>query len=95
MEVKRGATVLAADQDGNPLLVVQRSGAGRVACLMADTTFRWFFTDDPTQDDFRRFWRQLVLWAAGREEKAQNRLRLELSRQRLMVERGAQGQRDA
>ncbi len=85
VEVKRGATVLAADQDGNPLLVVHRSGAGRVACLMADTTFRWFFTDAQTQDDFRHFWRQLVLWAAGREEKPQNQLRVELSRQRLMV----------
>jgi uncharacterized membrane protein len=86
MEPKRGATVLASDQDGNPLLVVQRSGAGRVACLTADTTFRWYFTESQTQDDFRLFWRQLVLWASGREEKPTTQLRLELNRQRLMVE---------
>ena len=83
---KTGATVLAADQDGNPLLVVHRTGAGRVACLMADTTFRWFFTESQTQDDYRLFWRQLVLWTTGREEKPQSQLRLEVNRQRLMVD---------
>jgi uncharacterized membrane protein len=85
VEPKRGATVLATDQDGNPLLVAHRSGAGRVACLTADTTFRWFFTDRDTQDDHRRFWRQLILWVAGREEEPESRLRIELSKQRLLV----------
>jgi len=84
-ELKRGAIVLARDQDGNPLLVVQRSGLGRVACLMADTTFRWYFTEQNTQDYFRRFWRQLVMWTAGREEKPKARLQLELSEQRLLL----------
>lgn len=85
LEPKRGATVLARDQDGNPLLVVQRSGLGRVACLMADTTFRWYFTEQNTQDCYRRFWRQLVMWTAGREEKPKARLQLELSEQRLLL----------
>jgi uncharacterized membrane protein len=84
-ELKRGAVVLAQDQEANPLLAVQRSGRGRVACLMADTTFRWYFTEQATQDYHRRFWRQLVLWAAGREEKPQNELQLELSEQRLTL----------
>jgi len=86
VEAKRGATVLAVDQDGAPLLVVHRSGAGRVACLMADTTFRWAFTERQTQEDHRRFWRQLVLWTAGREEQPRSQLRLDLNRSRLMVE---------
>jgi uncharacterized membrane protein len=85
IELKRGAIVLAADQAGNPLLVVQRSGWGRVACLTADTTFRWFFTERNTQDYFRRFWRQLVMWAGGREEPPRSRLALELSKQRLSL----------
>jgi uncharacterized membrane protein len=85
LELKRGATVLARDQDGNPLLVVQRSGLGRVACLMADTTFRWYFTEQNTQDCYRRFWRQLVMWTAGREEKPKARLQLELNEQRLLL----------
>ncbi len=86
LEVKRGATVLAQDQDGNPLLVVQRSGRGRVACLMADTTFRWSFNDQNTQDSHLRFWRQLVLWAAGREDKPQGRLWIELNKQQLLMD---------
>ncbi len=85
VEPKRGATVLARDEEGNPLLVVQRAGAGRVACVMADTTFRWFFTERETQDAHRRFWRQLVMWAAGREQTPQRELRLELSHQRLLL----------
>jgi len=85
-EPKRGATVLARDRDGNPLLVVHRAGAGRVACVMCDTTFRWFFTERDTQDGHRRFWRQLVLWAAGSGESDTQRLRLELSKQRLLTD---------
>ncbi len=85
LELKRGATVLARDQDGNPLLVAQRSGLGRVACLTVDTTFRWYFTEQNTQDYYRRFWRQLVMWTAGREEKPKAHLQLELNEQRLML----------
>lgn len=86
VELKRGATALARDQDGNPLLVVHRSGWGRVACLMADTTFRWFFTEQETQDYHSRFWRQLVMWTAGREEKPADPVRVELNKQRLLLE---------
>ncbi len=82
---KRGATVLATDGDGNPLLVVQQAGKGRVACLMADTTFRWFFTRRDTQDYYRRFWRQLVTWTGGWDEEPEGRLVVDLSRQELLV----------
>jgi uncharacterized membrane protein len=82
---KRGAIVLAADQDGDPLLVVQRVGSGRVACLMADTTFRWFFTERETQDLHRRFWRQLVFWASGEEEEQRGPLRVEVDRQHVFT----------
>lgn len=64
---KEGAHVVAWDEDGNPLLVVHRSGKGLVAALLADTTFRWTFTSEETQWQHRRFWRQLVMWAAGKE----------------------------
>ncbi|MFW6188948.1 MAG: VWA domain-containing protein [Planctomycetota bacterium] len=90
VEPKRGARVLASDQEGNPLLVVHRSGAGRVACVMADTTFRWYFTRRETQDDHRRFWRQLALWTARVQEQKEERLRVRLSRQRLLVDETVQ-----
>ena len=82
---KRGAIVLAEDQEGNPLLVVHRSKAGRVAFLLTSTSFRWFFTEKDTQDLHRRFWRQLLLWASGWTERHETEVRLELSRHRLPV----------
>jgi len=85
-EPKRGATVVAQDDGGRPLLVVHRAGAGRVACVLCDTTFRWFFTERDTQDAHRRFWRQLVLWAGGSAKADDVRLRLDLSRQRLLMD---------
>ncbi len=86
LQLKRGATVLASDQDGNPLLVVHRAGRGRVACLLADTTFLWFFTERDTQDYHRRFWRQLAMWTAGREEEPQGGFWIELSKAQLLVD---------
>jgi len=86
LSAKRGATVLAQDQDGNPLLVVLRSGRGRVACLLVDSTFRWFFTEQETQDHHRRFWRQLALWASGAAEKPETRVRVEPGRQLVLVD---------
>ncbi len=86
LEPARAATVLATDQDQHPLLVVHRVGGGRVAALIADTTFRWFFTARGTQDYHRRFWRQLVTWAAGRAAEPHTQVRLELSKQRLLVD---------
>ncbi|MFO7958980.1 MAG: glutamine amidotransferase [Candidatus Brocadiia bacterium] len=83
---RRGATVPATDADGNPLLVVHRSGQGRVACVLTDTTFRWFFTERETQDYHRRFWRQLLLWASGRAGEEETRVRLELNKRRLLLE---------
>jgi len=83
-EPKRGAEVLARDEAANPLLVVQRAGKGRAVCLLSDTTFRWFFTEEDTQDRYRRFWRQMVLWAGRWEEQKDRQFRVELSKRRLL-----------
>jgi len=82
---KQGAEVLARDQEGNPLLCVQRSGAGRTACLLTDTTFRWFFTEADTQQEHQRFWRQLLFWVGGMEQKPRERFRLTLSKREVAV----------
>ena len=86
LKPRRGAEVLARDQNGNPLLCVQRVGVGRVACVLSDTTFRWFFTDQaPTQDDFRRFWRQLVLWAGGIDSEHEQKFWISLTKNQVSV----------
>jgi len=82
---KVGADVLARDVEGLPLLAVQRSGAGRAACVLTDTTFRWFFTEAESQDQHRRFWRQLVLWAGGVEEAREEKFWVTLTKNRVGV----------
>jgi len=83
---KRGAEVLARDQAGNPLLVIQRAGKGRTVCILSDTTFRWYFTEADTQEAYKRFWRQVVLWAGGGEKKQKQQFRIELSEKRVQPE---------
>lgn len=83
--VKPGALILARAPDGAPLLAVQQAGAGRAVCLMTDTTFRWFFTDAPSQEQHKRLWRQMVQWAGSWEDKRDERLRLKLSKTRLGI----------
>jgi hypothetical protein len=53
-----------------------------VACVLTDTTFRWFFTEAESQDQHRRFWRQLILWAGAVEEAPKERFWITLSESR-------------
>ena len=82
-EPKRAAQVLARDEQGRALLAVHRSGAGRVACVLSDTTFRWFFTEAASQDAHQRFWRQLMLWAGAVEEQPREKFSIDLSKDRI------------
>ena len=63
------ATVLATDGKGAPVLVAQPYGKGRIMAFAADTTWRWVLSEDDTAAYYKRFWRQLALWLAGREDK--------------------------
>ena len=60
------AEVLVESLAGEPLLVVQEQGQGRVAALAVDSTWQWSFAADEGVAAQRRFWRQLVLWLANR-----------------------------
>jgi uncharacterized membrane protein len=66
-----GAQLMAESADGKPLLAVREFGAGRAAAFMADTTWQWAMAPTETRgsDIHRRFWRQLVLWLAGRDAR--------------------------
>ena len=67
------ARLLAQSADGRPLLAVRQFGPSRVAAFMADTTYQWVLAPAETRgaDVHRRFWRQLALWAAGRDGRPQ------------------------
>ena len=78
-KIKAGTeTVLTGtDDEGNvfPLLLTGSTGAGRSAILLSDATWRWAMSEK--RDVFETFWRQLILWAAGRDVPAPGELDVE------------------
>ena len=75
------AKPLAVTADGRPLLVAREYGAGRVLAFAADSTWRWVMQGAGEQH--RRFWRQLVLWLARRDDDAEGMLWVRLAQRRL------------
>jgi uncharacterized membrane protein len=66
--VKSGAVILAeADgKEDRPLLVSQEFGGGRVIAFAGDTTWRWVMQGFDASH--KRFWRQIVLWLAHKDQ---------------------------
>ncbi len=77
------AKPLAVTAAGEPLLVAREYGLGRVLTFAADSTWRWVMQGK--EEAHRRFWRQLVLWLARRDDADGETLWLKLARRRLAV----------
>ena len=75
------AKPLAVMLDGTPLLVAREFGEGRVLAFAADSTWRWVMQGALNQH--RRFWRQLVLWLARRDDQDADSLWLRLAQRRI------------
>ena len=65
--IKPGAVVLAEKDDdafgaSEPILAVQRYGAGRSAALASSSTWRWQMHLEAEDRRHERFWSQLVRW---------------------------------
>jgi uncharacterized membrane protein len=69
---KAGAFVLAESTAGEPVLVGQQYGSGRTLAFAGDTTWRWRSKDEDGVRAHARFWRQVVLWLAKRDEAEGN-----------------------
>ncbi|RIK74609.1 MAG: hypothetical protein DCC67_16385 [Planctomycetota bacterium] len=70
-----------ADNDArSPLLVLSGYGDGRAAALAVDTTWHWQL--EGFGEVHRRFWRQLVLWLAKKDETAGQRVWVRLDQRR-------------
>lgn len=82
-DVKPGARVLATDERNRPLLVAQEVGGGRTLAFAGDTTWQWHLYSDAGRSVHRRFWRQVVLWLARREDLEGRRAWLELATRRV------------
>lgn len=76
---KAGATVLARTDRGEPLLVAQPFGRGRVLAFLGESAWKWALGSDASAEKYRRFWHQCVLWLARKEWSAR-RLTIELPR---------------
>lgn len=61
--------VLAESEDRVPLLFAAESGKARVLAFAGDTTWRWWMRD--FKAEHQRFWRQVVLWLARKEQETE------------------------
>jgi uncharacterized membrane protein len=77
--LKPAAQLLAETPDGKPLLVVQEAG-GRVMAFAGDTTWHWWMEGFEAQH--KRFWRQVVLWLARKDETADGNVWIRLAQRR-------------
>ena len=81
--VKPGATILAEANDKNlsPLLVSQEYGSGRVIAFAGDTT--WLWPMHGFESAHKRFWRQIVLWLARKDQMAEGNVWVRLDNTRF------------
>ena len=78
-----GVQVLAESPDQVPLLVAGEYGAGRVLAVAGDSTWQWWRLGLNTSH--RRFWRQVVLWLARRDDLTRHDVWIDLPQRRLQV----------
>jgi uncharacterized membrane protein len=76
------ADVVAEGNDGarTPLLALSSWGNGRTAAFAVDSTWHWQM--EGFGEVHRRFWRQLVLWLAKKDETAGERVWVRLDQRR-------------
>ena len=62
--------MLATSPDRIPLLFSLEAGRSRVLAFAGDTTFRWATAEKPFVEEHQRFWRQVLLWLARKENES-------------------------
>ncbi len=77
---KPGAQVLGETSDGKPLLVVHEAG-GRVMAFGVDSTWHWRM--EGFENEHKRFWRQVILWLARKDEAAEGDVWIRLADRRF------------
>ncbi len=82
-ELKPRAQVLLETADRKALLVSGEYGQGRVLAFAGDSTHRWWQL--ARQSEYRRFWRQAILWLAKRDEAERHDVWVQLAQRRFPV----------
>ena len=75
--------MLAESPEQIPLLVAGEYGGGRVLAFAGDSTWQWWRQGLSTTH--RRFWRQVVLWLARRDDLTRNDVWIDLPQRRFPV----------
>mgnify|MGYP005843640723 CR=1 FL=1 len=81
LKEKPRSQVLAATPAGDPLLIAGDYGPGRVLAFAGDSTHRWW--QYGRQAEHRRFWRQVILWLAHRDDVPQDNVWIKLAQRRF------------
>jgi hypothetical protein len=77
---KSTATVLLETSSHDPILVQGQYGLGRTLAFAGDSTYRWYRYG--FQDEHKRFWRQVILWLARKDEDIKNDVWLRMDQRR-------------
>ena len=78
---KPRAQILVETPSQDPLLVAGEYGQGRVLAMAGNTTYRWW--QRGRQPEYRRFWRQVIMWLAKREDIQRNDVWVQLAQRRF------------
>lgn len=85
-ELKSTAIPLITTQGGDPLLVIEPLGAGKVAAFLSDSSWKWAFTGagkGNISGYYERLWNRLLLWLIGDPEL--NEIRIKTDKSSYMV----------
>jgi len=78
-----GAEVLAV-AGKQPLLVAHQFGLGRVMAFAGDSTWHWWMQG--FESAHKRFWRQVVLWLARKDQATEGQVWVRLQQRRLPID---------
>ena len=81
VEEKIASVVLAESAAGHPLLVSGQYGSGRTLVFAGDTSWKW--KTHGHDKEYRRFWRQVILWLAQRDQVDDEEIRIRLEHRRF------------
>lgn len=79
--VKDNASVLLEGDSKEWILVAGNYGRGRVISFAGDTTWNWWMHDHV--DEYKRFWRQIILWLAFRDGRSNDNVWIDLPQRRF------------
>lgn len=78
--VKESAEILLEGDNGQPILVAGNYGAGRVLAFAGDSSWRWWSYG--FEEEYKRFWRQVILWLAFRDGRSNENVWIDLPQRR-------------